>query len=548
MLTLEQPSLLKQRVMQLSEAIKMKIRLLFLPLVLSVSTLSACGSGSSSQPKVADPKPNTQPLVRKSDGYNWQPCQLPADSAQGSECVFVEVPLDWQDDQGERIEIGVIRYKSNVDNPKGDIWMLDGGPSNWGQTFANNWALRLVRDRDVYIPTIRGAGASTPLTCSVELEQNPQVCYDDMLAQYGDNLRHFNTISAAADVGFLIDEMSNPDHDVVLYGVSFGGYLAQRYLQQFPDQVDAVVIDSPAHIDSQSQYQTVHGDSVGYLILDYCAQDTFCNEQLNGAPVEFFEQTYQGLESGSCPVFGDSAEQISLADLREVFYWLLGERRYVLLPAFIKMLNRCDVQDQEMLLAWAEDVEQVMEFEEYVGGVYADYTATDWRSITATNVLMALTMEMSDQFRPSLSESEFMDLQQDLRFANVSNEHYRYADLWTLGFPDVDNTPKSPKMPILILHTDTDEGTVLQEGKSVAQDYVGADQQLIVVPRVQHAVGLWAWHDCPKSIVTAFLNDHSLIPDSSCTSTMPEINFKLDDDWGRELSMDLFDTATLWRE
>lgn len=522
-------------------------------LVILPFVIVGCGSGSSSkssrEEKPIMPKPSTS-IVRKSNDYQWHDCTLPPPAPSGSQCTLVEVPLNWDAPDGRQIQIAVVRYLANG-TPSGDIWALDGGPSLWGSTYATHWAQRFIQDRDLYIPMLRGTGASTFLNCSVKVNVNQtltQQCFDELYQEYGDDLVHFNIISSSDDLGYLIKNMSEQSTDTVVYGTSFGGYRAQRYLQKYPNQADAIVIDSAAYIGNQTQYQSIKGNDVGYLLLDYCAQDEFCTDKLGGNPHQYFEQTYQQLAAGQCAVVGNNEGQISLDHIKETLYWLLGYRRYSLIPAFTKLLNRCETNDQILLTALAEmEEEDIEEHSEYTGGTVTMLNGYDWSNIYDNNLLLAINLEMAEVFTPTETVGEFLTHNDNLRFSTVSDELYQYQQIWQLPKLNVDNTPADTDIPILIMHTDMDEGTVLAEAHQIANDYSGENQHLVVIPRMSHAVGLFAWHSCPEKILKDFLKDHQTKPDTNCLSDIPDIDFTLESDWGKEISRDIFGVDNLWK-
>jgi len=499
--------------------------------------LISCGGGNNDKPNTGIP-----------DKGEWHNCQLPEGFLQGAQCTLQEVPLDWSKPEGRKIEVAVIRYLSNAANKTGDIWLLDGGPGLWGVSYATDWANRFINDRDTYIPTLRGTGASSFLQCSTKLSEDPQQCFDELFQQYGDELSQFNTHNAAQDIGFLIDKFSAETNDVVLYGTSFGGYLAQRYLQYYPAQVDAVVIDSAVHLKSPFHLQPYTGNEVGYIMLDYCEQDEWCKDKLGGNPRQFFEETYVGLQQGSCPVFGDGPEQFKVDYIKDLFYSLLEERRYSLFPALISRLNRCNESDQALF----ENVGEAMLngglniVEDWEGGEYEKPVGYDWRGLKDANTLLATTIEVSEIFQPTRTKEQVLALNENLRFGSVSGDIFDLDDIWQVPKVPVNNEPAQTDIPILILHTEMDEGVVLDEGKKIARDFNGENQHFVIVPRVSHAIGLWAWHSCPEKILTTFLNDHDAVPDRSCLAQMPAIDFTLESDWGKELSQEIFGLDNLW--
>jgi pimeloyl-ACP methyl ester carboxylesterase len=51
-------------------------------------------------------------------------------------------------------------------------------------------------------------------------------------------------MQTAMDLGMLADALKAPNTPIVVYGISFGTYIAHRYMHLFPEQPGAVILDS----------------------------------------------------------------------------------------------------------------------------------------------------------------------------------------------------------------------------------------------------------------------------------------------------------------
>lgn len=506
--------------------------------------LSACGGGGGSSAK-KEPQV-IQPIVSTDDG--WEKCRLPQGYSTRATCKIVEVPLDWGEPEGKKIDQAIIRFKPESESDK-DIWLIDGGPGRWGQSYASEDAQALIRDRNIYIPSFRGTGASSFLTCATggydESVEAMQSCFDDLYIQYGDQLNQFNTYNGAQDIKFLIDEFSPEEHQTVLYGLSFGGYIVQRYLQYANDQVDAIVLDSAMHLQPTMHLAEYESDETGYLILDYCEQDEFCREKLGGDPHSYFESTYQGLASGSCPAVGNNEEQLSLSHVKLVFEFVIRERRYSLLPALIYRFNRCNEEDIELFSYLVEEGGE--DGDDYVGGTAPVFTETDMSGLI-DNAIVPDSVAVIEAFDTEMSKEEFLQLNDDMRFTDLRALEWDIAQVWDVPKIPFNNEPQNTLVPMLILHTDTDSQAIPEHGAMIAADYPGDNHYYIEVPRMTHYTGLVAWHSCPKNILRDFLANPEQKPNTECIDTIPAINFKLDDEYGRYLSQEFFELENLWPE
>ena len=114
---------------------------------------------------------------------------------------------------------------------------------------------------------------------------NVQACADEVQQRWGGALGTFSTTTAARDVGHLIERTRAPGQEVHVYGVSYGTYWAQRYMQLFPEQATTVTLDSvcQAGLCSLLKYGYWQ-DTVYRRFIGECAEDAFCAGKLGAIP------------------------------------------------------------------------------------------------------------------------------------------------------------------------------------------------------------------------------------------------------------------------
>ncbi|MFL1377473.1 alpha/beta hydrolase, partial [Nocardiopsis sp. frass4] len=105
---------------------------------------------------------------------DWGACDSgPSDA----ECATYEVPLDYDEPEGDRIEIAVKRMAATGDDVIGSLLVNPGGPGGSGYDYVDHASYIVseqVRDRfDLIGFDPRGVGRSTPITClsAAELDE-----------------------------------------------------------------------------------------------------------------------------------------------------------------------------------------------------------------------------------------------------------------------------------------------------------------------------------------------------------------------------------------
>ena len=239
-------------------------RILLLALVVATAT-TALVSGVAT---AATPSP-----------LNWGAC--PADAAApGLECSTLQVPLDYRNPDGRKIDLEISRIASkNPAQRRGVLLTNPGGPGIAGLKFPTTLVdvLKLpqsVRDTyDLIGLDPRGVGHSTPVTCDLTPEQktqglNPPYAQNSAdvakqaevakaeakrcaTSETASMLPYLTTASTARDLDKIREALGEPK--ISYYGGSYGTYLGAVYTTLFPGQSDRIVLDSnlgPDGLDS----------------------------------------------------------------------------------------------------------------------------------------------------------------------------------------------------------------------------------------------------------------------------------------------------------
>ncbi|AHI02134.1 alpha/beta hydrolase [Kutzneria albida] len=199
----------------------------------------------------------------------WGPC--PADvAAPGLECSTLEVPLDYRNPDGRKIEIAVSRLASkNPSQRRGVLLTNQGGPGGAGLHFPVDLVAfglpQSVRDSyDVIGFDPRGVGHSTPVTCDLTPQQKmrgnipPYANTAAEVAKWAEQakaiarqcatsktawmLPHITTANTARDMDRIRAALGEPK--LSYDGYSYGTYLGAVYTTLFPQHSDRIVLDS----------------------------------------------------------------------------------------------------------------------------------------------------------------------------------------------------------------------------------------------------------------------------------------------------------------
>ena len=193
---------------------------------------------------------------------SWTACR------DGFECTTVFAPLDYNQPDGVRVALSVVRLPAgDPDSRIGSLLLNPGGPGGSGVDFVREVAKLLpleLRGRfDIVGFDPRGIRRSSPLRCYDTFEQAidgvppfafPLTSAEERALRRADRsfasacadhggpmLSHMSTADAARDMDLLRQALG--DEKLTFLGYSYGSFLGQVYANLFPDRIRALVID-----------------------------------------------------------------------------------------------------------------------------------------------------------------------------------------------------------------------------------------------------------------------------------------------------------------
>ncbi len=189
------------------------------------------------------------------DSLDWEDCG-------GAECATLDVPVDYDQPDGDTLTLSVARVPASGDRI-GALFVNPGGPGASAADFATTVAFSLPDDVTEHFDIVgvdpRGLGASD-IDCGGDFTELYGVDYSidspedettllDVSSAYvdgcdraaGDLLPHLGTADVARDIDAVRAAMG--DEEINYLGFSYGTAIGQMLAELFPDRVRAMVLD-----------------------------------------------------------------------------------------------------------------------------------------------------------------------------------------------------------------------------------------------------------------------------------------------------------------
>ena len=280
------------------------MRLTRIPVIALVGVLAGSLAGCGwliTEPTTPLPSPTSvtapDPSLARfyEQGVTWTDCG-------DAECAKVLVPLDYDDPDGDTVELAVSRVKAFGDRI-GSLFVNPGGPGGSGFDYAKAAdaivSFPILEAYDVVGIDPRGVGKSDPVECLTDAERDALLAIDgtpDSPAEEqtiieetqgiaakcesrgGPLLTHMGTVNAARDMDIVRAVVGDP---LLSYlGASYGSNLGAVYAELFPDRVGRMVLDGalPASLEF---VETTKGQALAFeeSFADFardCSQQDDC--------------------------------------------------------------------------------------------------------------------------------------------------------------------------------------------------------------------------------------------------------------------------------
>ncbi len=227
----------------------------------------------------------------------WKPCAGTNEVA----CAHLTVPVDPSRTIPGTITLAMRRHLSPVGAAKTAVIALAGGPGQSALPFTSDFAQILgpiVSTRDLIVFDQRGTGLSHPLSCAAfeHLKQGitplaVSICAD----QIGQTRGLYTTADTVADIEAI--RQAGGYEKLVLYGTSYGTKVAERYAQEYPSHVEALVLDSVVPTSGRDAFQEPTFTAVSRILRQLCSAEA-CTHITPG-PVADLERLVKRMGGGS---------------------------------------------------------------------------------------------------------------------------------------------------------------------------------------------------------------------------------------------------------
>jgi pimeloyl-ACP methyl ester carboxylesterase len=506
-------------------------RLLLVPLVMALVACCCCGQLSGWLP------PTIQRALHQVPRFEEAPCPFDVWGDARIECGFVVVPEDHNKPDGPTIRLAtsIVRDRSSAHQPD-PVVLLSGGPGGYIVEYTVSAAAAyepLYAYRDFVLFDQRGVGLSEPALECPEWEQKAldlldeadpdlslqeeyeaiMACRDRLVAE-GYNLSLYNTTQNAADVDAIRLALGYDEID--LYGASYGSFLAQAVMRDYPQHIRSVVMTSVLPLETSFTIgdETVEADGIMRLI-DTCAADEACNDAYPNLQDVLF-QLIDDLNEDPVPIVVTDPDSGEMHDAL-----LTGDTVRSDIVLALYSTPTIPVLPRAIFEAYQGDYKLMTELTGESLWVVGGLSRGMQFSVVCTEDLIGHTPQ--DQLEAMMSVPSQLRSSAD---PELYIEYGIFGVCANWPVEQADSSFKEPlvsSIPTLVLEGELDPVTPPEYGRLVA-GYL-SDVCYYEIPGAGH--GVLAGDDCSLGIANAFVEDPSQAPDASCIAQMPGVVFDL---------------------
>ncbi|MDQ0644353.1 alpha/beta hydrolase [Microbacterium murale] len=445
-----------------------------------------------------------------------EPCELPGflpEKVIAGECGHVQVPLDYEDADGESAQIAVFRVPARDDEPIGSLIVNPGGPGfpgvGYAAQLADIWGDNALTEQfDIVGFDPRGTGATVPaIDCYSDAERDAgagsasqlsytgvrplvEACAESVGGEHA--LAHLGTRDVARDMDVIRAVLG--DSALSFAGSSYGTRLGAVYAEMFPDNVRALVLDGamdPHATTFERREQQWAGFQAAFeQFATFCAQQEECaiGDDPAVATAEYQRLTRPLVDS---PIMTASGRELTFADVSDAM--VTGFYSSETWPVMTQGLSALAQGDGTIMLGMRDF---------YLGrtpeGTYDNGTEATL-AINCLDEDRFTPADLAELERTALDAAPFLDPGTPVRGTTDLCEGWPVEP--TLGFPYADSIQGLP--PTLTVSVTGDPATPHAGGIRLAETLGGS---LLTVVGDQHGA-LLSGNDCVEEAVATYLID-----------------------------------------
>ncbi|MEX2598623.1 MAG: alpha/beta fold hydrolase, partial [Dehalococcoidia bacterium] len=505
---------------------------MLLAAALAVLTAACTGGGNTAEP--GDP----EGPIAGADDVEEIDCEFDTPAGYNVECGVLTVPEDWSNPDGPSIGIHYAVFGNpDADGSDDPVLYLTGGPGGFVLETVPLVFPTVIEpvmgNRDLVLLDQRGTGFSEPsLTCpeytdmvydTLEGELDPAEIREmsstavvecrDRLADEGADLSAYNTTNNATDLKALRQALEYEQWNI--YGISYGSRLAMVTMDQDPEGIRSVVLDStyPLDADLYTEMPANYKRALDTL-FDSCVNDPACAEAYSGVEDTFYSLVESFEEEAPPYVITNPMTQqtfdarLTGADLAGLMFSSMYATEIIpYLPEFIAGAGEGRYDPLGLLQG--------------IFLVDIDYMSMGMQLSVQCQEEVAHT----DAAAVAAAADEVPELRAMFQGAPTSGEHlFELCEIWDAGSSDLGELGET-SIPTLVLAGEFDPITPPHWGERVSDSL--DNSYFFTFPSTGH--GALPSHGCAAGMTLDFLNDPSAAPGSECIADIEPPAFTASD-------------------
>jgi pimeloyl-ACP methyl ester carboxylesterase len=458
-------------------------------------------------------------LAQAASALQSAPCQIDS----GFSCATLNVQLDRSGAVPGTVALSVERLQAGATPSSSAVVLLAGGPGQAALPLASETAKALapaLTTRDMLAFDQRGTGSSEPLQCSAlegaVTSHTIGGAFEQCALQIGARRGSYTTQESVADIEAL--RQAGGYQKLVLFGVSYGTKVALEYAERYPQNVEALVLDSVVPTDRVDPFSIATFQAMKPVFEELCSADA-C----------------RGISTNPLSDIAHLTARMHKHALRGSVYDGMG-RRHTAIMSDIDLLNLIDAGDLNPALrallpasvqsALHGDPDPLLRLNLLSEGLIPNLPGTPTAS--AEGIDEALFVDTTCEEAPfpwqraASTKTRLAEALAALRAQPISSFYpftagVEWQDNVLLGcaqWPNVAPAPPSPtplpQVPTLILSGAQDLRTPTSGAEAVSARIPGAE--LIVVPFTGHSVLGTDFSGCAQKALAGFFSTGTALP------------------------------------
>jgi pimeloyl-ACP methyl ester carboxylesterase len=463
------------------------------------------------------------PSSSAASALSFTPCA----NATDFECASLPVPLDRAGSVPGTVPLSVERRRAGSAPSRDAVVALAGGPGQaalpLGEFIAQAIAPALG-SRDLLVFDQRGTGASAPLSCPVFEVFSTQPAgqlFEQCASELGPARGAFTTQESVADIEAL--RQAGGYEKLVLYGTSFGTKVAEQYAERYPQNVEALVLDSVVPPEGQEPYAIPTFEAIAGVLDELCAGGACAGITANpvgdvaSLAAQLRKRDLSGsVYDGSGKRHSSTLDEQGLLDILEAGD--LNPALRALLPAAVRSALAHDPDPLLRLHALSEGLIPSVPIEASGGepsqeideALFATTSCEESPFPWQRSAPRATRLAEALDYLHAQPASDFFPFDAVTAYANSLIPE-------CAGWPDASPAPAAqsplPNVPTLILSGAQDIRTPTADARQIAA--LIPDAQLLIVPFTGHSVLGSDLSDCSALAVKAFFAGNTVEPCAS---------------------------------